>query len=265
MTGPTHTRPTRTRRRRPRALLAVGALALAALASACTPAEFQRWWTDGGRAPLSEPELSTLAAAATRYWDEVYREDRFSYQVRPIDSALAARMTPTSWRPGCPVALADLRHVRVAYMRLDGTEQIGELVVRADVARYLEGVFQALWEEDFRFGSMQLVDDFGGDDAASMAANNTSAFNCRAVAGTSTWSQHSYGTAIDINPVQNPYVGGTTVEPPSGAAYLDRQDVRPGMLVTGGAGVNVFRFVGWGWGGDWRSAKDYQHVSRSGT
>ena len=112
---------------------------------------------------------------------------------------------------------------------------------------------------------MQLVDDFGGDDAASMAANNTSAFNCRTVAGSARWSEHAYGTAIDINPVQNPYVAGSAVDPPAGSEYLDRANVRPGMMVSGGVGVNVFRFVGWGWGGDWSSAKDYQHVSLRGT
>jgi len=255
---------TRTRRRS-RAVLATAAMSLIALTAACTPEQFQSWWVEGGRAPLSEPELSTLAGVATRYWDEIFREGRFTYEVQPIDAALAARMTPTSWRPGCPVGLEQLRYVRVAYMRFDGTEQIGELVVDGGVAVYLGRVFKVLWDEDVRFERMQLVDDFGGDDGASMAANNTSAFNCRAVAGTSTWSQHSFGTAIDINPVQNPYVSGATVDPPAGAAYLDRGNVRPGMLVTDGVGVSVFRFIGWGWGGDWRSAKDYQHMSRSGT
>ncbi len=246
-------------------LTALVATAAIALLGACSPEQFQQWWIDHGNAPLEEPALSQAAAAATAYWDEIAREARFVYEVREIDAALAERMTPTSWRPGCPVPLDQLRYVRVSYMRFDGTEQIGELVLHRDVAHYLLGVFQTLWNEDFRFERMQLVDDFGGDDAASMAANNTSAFNCRAVAGTSTWSQHSYGTAIDINPVQNPYVSGGQVDPPAGGAYLDRGDVRPGMMVAGGVGVNVFRFVGWGWGGTWNSAKDYQHVSLSGT
>jgi len=248
-----------------RAALATIALVAVATLSSCTPEQFQQWWVDHGNAPLAEPELSRAAAAATAYWDEIARENRFTSEVLPIDAALAARMTPTSWRPGCPVALEDLRLVRVSFMRFDGTEQMGELVVRSDVATYLPNLFKTLWDEDFRFERMQLVDDFGGDDDASMAANNTSAFNCRAVAGTNRFSQHSYGTAIDINPVQNPYVAGSQVDPPAGSAYLNRADVRPGMLVRGGVGVNVFRFVGWGWGGDWTSAKDYQHVSLSGT
>jgi len=248
-----------------RVVVATVALATIAVLSSCTPEQFQKWWVDNGNAPLAEPQLSRAAAAATTYWDEIARKNRFTSEVRGIDAELAARMTPTSWRPGCPVGLEDLRLVRVGYMRFDGTEQVGELVLRADVASYMPGVFKTLWDEDFRFERIQLVDDFGGDDNASMAANNTSAFNCRAVAGTNKFSQHSYGTAIDINPVQNPYVAGSQVDPPAGAAYLDRSDARPGMLVRGGIGVNVFRFVGWGWGGDWSSSKDYQHVSLSGT
>ncbi len=242
----------------------VAALAVGLL-GACTPEQYQQWWIEQGHDPLPEPELSRAARAATAYWDEVARQQRFHYAVHDITADLAARMTPTSWRPGCPVPLEQLRYVEVSYMRFDGTEQRGELVLHQDVAYYLKGVFQTLWNEDFRFERMQLIDDFGGDDDASMAANNTSAFNCRAVAGTSTWSQHSYGTAIDVNPVQNPYVSGSQVDPPAGADYLDRGDVRPGMMVAGGVGVNVFRFVGWGWGGDWSSAKDYQHVSLRGT
>ena len=112
---------------------------------------------------------------------------------------------------------------------------------------------------------MQLVDDFGGDDAASMAANNTSAFNCRRVAGSSSWSQHSYGRAIDINPVQNPYVSGSTVSPPAGGAYLDRGHIRPGMIVADDAAVRSFAAVGWSWGGAWARTKDYQHFSLTGT
>jgi poly-gamma-glutamate synthesis protein (capsule biosynthesis protein) len=258
------TEPRRRRVRARAALLAVAVVGAIGLLGACTPEQYQQWWIEQGNAPLSEPELSQKAAAATVYWNEVARQNRFGYEIRTIDAALAQRMS-SSWRPGCPVPLEDLRYVRVTYMRFDGTEQIGELVLHHDVAGYLQGVFKALWDADFRFERMQLVDDFGGDDAASMAANNTSAFNCRNVAGSSRWSEHAYGTAIDINPVQNPYVAGSQVDPPAGSEHLDRANVRPGMMVRGGVGVNVFRFVGWGWGGDWSSAKDYQHVSLRGT
>lgn len=116
----------------------------------------------------------------------------------------------------------------------------------------------------FPVARMQPVSRFGGDDARSMAANNSSAFNRRAVTGGTTWSEHSYGRAIDLNPHQNPYVRGATVVPAAGRSYLDRADVRPGMLVHSGPAVAAFRAVVWGWGGAWRGERDYQHVSATG-
>jgi len=108
------------------------------------------------------------------------------------------------------------------------------------------------------------VDRFDADDRESMRHDNTSAFNCRYVAGTTTWSQHAFGRAIDINPVENPYVDGSHVSPPRGRRYLDRSDVRPGMIVRGDVVLRVFRRIGWGWGGDWSFVKDYQHFSANG-
>jgi poly-gamma-glutamate synthesis protein (capsule biosynthesis protein) len=111
---------------------------------------------------------------------------------------------------------------------------------------------------------LRLVDDFGGSDDASMAVDNTSAFNCRPVAGTTRWSQHAYGRAIDINPLRNPYVEPGRVSPVEGAAYADRSDVRPGMIVEGGPVVAAFDALGWGWGGRWAGGADYQHFSAAG-
>jgi hypothetical protein len=113
---------------------------------------------------------------------------------------------------------------------------------------------------------MRLVDDYGGGDRRSMAANNTSAFNCRSVVGRpGVWSQHSYGWAIDINPVQNPFVmSGGTVLPPAGEAYVDRSRRAPGMIHRGDVVYRAFASIGWEWGGDWSSSKDYQHFSATG-
>ena len=230
----------------------------------CTPAQYQAWWTSQGNPPLSEPQLSQSAAAATRYWAEVARQNRYRSSAQGISPTLAARMAP-SWRAGCPVPLSSLRYLRVSYMAFNGSERTGELVVHADQVAKVTAAFELLWDANFRIERMQLVDDFGGDDAASMAANNTSAFNCRRVAGSSSWSQHSYGRAIDINPVQNPYVSGSSVSPPAGGAYLDRGNVRPGMIVAGDAAVRAFASIGWGWGGAWARTKDYQHFSATGT
>lgn len=252
--------------RRGRALRrAVIALALFALiAVGCTPEQYQAWWTSLGNPPLREPALSAAAGRATAYWQEVARQRRFSWSSSRIDAALADRMTPTSWRPGCPVPLSSLRYLRVSHMDFSGRERTGELVVHESDAMAVAIAFKLMWDARFPIERMHLVDDYGGSDDRSMKANNTSAFNCRPVAGSGSWSQHAYGRAIDINPAQNPYVSAGTVQPPAGRAYLDRRDVRPGMLVEGSAGVAAFDRIGWGWGGRWRTTKDHQHVSASG-
>jgi D-alanyl-D-alanine carboxypeptidase-like protein len=125
-------------------------------------------------------------------------------------------------------------------------------------------VLRSLWDMRYPVRRMQLIDDYGGSDDASLAADNTAAFNCRPVAGTSRWSEHAYGRAIDIDPVENPYVDGSHVSPPAGAAFLDRTQPRPGLIRTGDAVVRAFAEVGWGWGGNFNSAKDYQHFSATG-
>jgi poly-gamma-glutamate synthesis protein (capsule biosynthesis protein) len=169
-----------------------------------------------------------------------------------------------SWRPGCPVPLADLRYVTVTHVSSDGTDQPGELVVSARSAEAIVSVFAELYRQRFPIASMRLVDDFGGDDASSMAANNTSAFNCRAVTGGSSWSEHSSGEAIDLNPVQNPYVSSSgSVQPDAGRAYLPRSP-GPGVILAGDPVVQAFAAIGWSWGGAWTSPVDHQHFSASG-
>lgn len=170
----------------------------------------------------------------------------------------------SSWRPGCPVGPGDLRAVTFPHFRPDGSLTRGVLVVHRDVVHDVATLVRAAWGGRFPITQARPVDDFGGDDDASMAADNSSAFNCRVVAGTTTWSQHAYGRAVDLNPVRNPYVRGTEVDPPAGTAWTDRSDVRPGMLVEGGAVIDAVDRLGWGWGGRWSSGADHQHVSRNG-
>lgn len=169
-----------------------------------------------------------------------------------------------SWRPGCPVGPGDLRAVRFPHFRPDGSRGRGVIVVHRDVVTDVVTLVRAAHGTRFPITQARPVDDFGGDDDASMAADNTSAFNCRSVAGTTTWSQHAYGRAVDVNPLRNPYVRGDRVEPPGGQAWTDRSDVRPGMLVEGGALVLAADRLGWGWGGRWASGADLQHLSRNG-
>lgn len=185
----------------------------------------------------------------------------FDGSVQAVDRA----RLQTSWRPGCPVPPEDLRLLTVEHWDFDGQVRIGELVVHDDVADEVVRVFRSLYEERFSIARMRLVDAYGADDVRSMAANNSSAFNCRLVAGTGRWSEHAYGRAVDLNPVQNPYVSATgEVSPQAGEPYADRTRRAPGMIHPGGEVVQAFADIGWLWGGDFRSAKDYQHFSATG-
>jgi hypothetical protein len=163
-----------------------------------------------------------------------------------------------SWRPGCPVGPEELRRITVTHLGFDGAEHTGTLIVHADWAEALLGVFDQLRAAGFPIERMEPVDAFGGSDDASMAVNNTSAFNCRPVTNGTSWSRHSYGTAVDVNPRQNPYVLGSQVLPPEGRDHLDRSPA-PGRILDGDAVVEAFAAIGWRWGGHWADPVDYQH------
>jgi len=169
-----------------------------------------------------------------------------------------------SSRAGCPVAPADLRLVRVAYVGFDGSTHVGALVVNRRVARDVVSVFRRLYFARFPIRRMTPISAYRGSDDASMAADNTSGFNCRRAVGGSGWSEHAYGLAIDVNPVENPYLLGGKALPPAGRRYLDRLRVRRGMAVSGGLLVRAFASVGWSWGGLWTASPDNQHFSVSG-
>ncbi len=166
-----------------------------------------------------------------------------------------------SYRAGCPVGPSELRTVAVSYWGFDGKPHVGRVVAAKRVAPGLVSVFRTLWRAKFPIRRLQPVSAYRGSDDASMAADNTSAFNCRFVGGTSRWSMHAFGEAIDVNPVENPYVRGSTVSPRAGRAYLDRSRERPGMAVRGGVLVRAFAAAGWKWGA---SFGDYQHFSTTG-
>ena len=189
----------------------------------------------------------------------------FKATISGLDAAQRQRMTGVSWRPGCPVALADLRLLTLTYHGFDGRPHTGRLVAHRDVAKTLVAVFERLYAARFPIRRLRPIEAYRGEDFRSIEADNTSAFNCRRVEGTSRWSNHAYGRAIDVNPIENPYVTsrGTTSHAAS-RPYLDRRRARPGMATPRGTLVEAFRTVGWGWGGNWTSARDYQHFSANG-
>jgi hypothetical protein len=171
----------------------------------------------------------------------------------------------SSYHAGCPVAPSALRMLHLSYWGFDNQPHVGTMVVNAAVAHPIVTVFASLFNAHFPVRRMVTVDQYDGDDHASMAADNTSAFNCRYVAGSSPprWSAHAYGEAIDVNTVENPYVSGSLVSPPAGRAYLDRSNLRPGMAAPNSPLNRAFASIGWYWGGRWASP-DYQHFSKHG-
>ncbi|MGA9077272.1 MAG: M15 family metallopeptidase [Acidimicrobiales bacterium] len=187
----------------------------------------------------------------------------------PFKATVYAVTTATvrySWRPGCPVAPSQLRLIRLRYYGFDHESHVGRIIVNASVVDAVIKVFGLLYAARFPIRRMVPVDAYHGQDPASMAADNTSGFNCRrAVApGPPQWSVHAYGEAIDVNPVENPYIDAGVVMPAAGATFVDRADVRPGMAVPGGTLVEAFASVGWYWGGRWMGSPDYQHFSSTG-
>ncbi len=213
---------------------------------------------------LNKVSLVALLAALLAAGSAGSATTQFRGTIERIDAAQAKRMTGVSWRPGCPVGLRDLRLLRLSHWGFDGKVRTGRLIVHEDVARELVGVFRRLYAARFPIRRMVPVDAYGASDFRSIEADNTSAFNCRFVDGTSRWSEHAYGRAIDLNPIENPYVSGGRTSHRASRPYVDRARHRPGMAFEGGAVVRVFDAVGWGWGGRWTSVQDYQHFSASG-
>lgn len=156
--------------------------------------------------------------------------------------------------------------LHMSYWGFDGQPHAGTMVVNASVTSAVLSVFGQLYVERFPIRQMEPEDSYGGSDPTSMAADNTSGFNCRyaVTPGPPQWSVHAYGDAIDVNPVENPYLENSQWLPSAGAAFADRSDVRPGMAVPGGQLVQAFASVGWQWGGRWSSSPDYQHFSSTG-
>lgn len=189
----------------------------------------------------------------------------FRGAIAPLTAAERAAMTPTAWRPGCPVPLSGLRAVRALHVGFDGAVHEGTLVVAAVAAPRFLAVLRRLYALRFPIRRLEPIERFGGSDFRSIEADNTSAFNCRFVEGTRRWSEHAYGRAIDIDPIENPYISraGST-EHAASRPFLDRTRARPGVIRAGDAVVRAFAAEGFAWGGAWTGARDTQHFSLSG-
>ena len=164
----------------------------------------------------------------------------------------------------CEISFDDLRYIKLKHYDFEGSVHSGELIVNKALADEVTKIFYELYKEKYPMTSVRLVDDFGqpGDDTLSMEANNTSAFCYRTVFGGGHLSRHSYGAAIDINPLYNPYLDNGRIAPLTGASYADRMKDFPGKIDHDDLTYKLLRKHGWEWGGDWRGDKDYQHFSK---
>jgi hypothetical protein len=190
-------------------------------------------------------------------------DGRFAATVDPVSPEVRERMGQ-SWSEACPVSLADLRYLTVSFVGFDDRPHTGEIVVAASVADAVVEVFRRLFEERFPIEEMRLVTTADLDAPPTGDGNNTAGYVCRAARGQTSWSQHAYGTAVDINPFHNPMSKRDLVLPELASAYVDRAAVRPGMHLPDGPAVRAFGDAGWTWGGTWRSSKDWMHFSLSG-
>jgi hypothetical protein len=208
-------------------------------------------------------KLAVLAVAASVAGGG---QPSFEGHSEPIEGKVRERIVGSSWHRGCPVGLGELRLLELTYRDFNGDAHHGRLVVNRRFDDEIIAVFKRLYSIGYPIRQMALIDRYGADDNRSMNADNTSAFNCRFVAGTTRWSMHAYGLAVDLNPIENPYVSGTHVSPPAGEPYADRSRQAPGIIHDGDAVEKAFaRRAGWEWLGDGpQSIRDYQHFSSDG-
>jgi len=211
-------------------------------------------------------ESDDLGKEISTETDIVTYKDGFYYE--SIQDDIKARIWNISYPDGCTVELSSLRYCNVKYIDFNGNEQIGELICNKSIADDLMEIFYELYINDYRIESIKLIDEFNGDDTASMEANNTSCFNYRVVEGTTTLSKHALGLAIDLNPFYNPYItynsdGSTNCSPADSRQYEDRTQNFPYKIDENDLAYKLFISHGFTWGGNWNSCKDYQHFQKA--
>ena len=189
-----------------------------------------------------------------------------SFYAEEISDEVFSRMQGKSFPEGCTTAREDLRYLNLLYKDIDGNTHVGEMVCNKAIADTLIDIFRQLYEADYPIEKMRLIDDYDGDDDASMSDNNTSCFNYRIVSDTTHLSNHAYGLAVDLNPLYNPYIrqkgGVTVVEPSEGEPYADRANDFNYKIDKDDLAYKLFTEAGFTWGGSWKSVKDYQHFEK---
>jgi hypothetical protein len=250
-------------------------LATAVLAAACgsgpkgaAPSATPRPATTRNPAPLeTTPAPPTASPSPSGEAADARNPPGFDATIAPLRGALLREVRHKNWHPGCPVPLNQLRVLTVDYHGFDGEVHSGPLVLNGRVVEDVRSVFQRLYRADFRIKHIALARKYKPnarrfDDKRDVTAS----FNCRPATGNpGSLSQHSYGWAVDINPIQNPYIGPDgKVLRKAAKPYVDRSIHAPGVIHAGDVVVRAFTRIGWGWGGTWQTIKDYMHFSLTG-
>jgi D-alanyl-D-alanine carboxypeptidase-like protein len=196
----------------------------------------------------------------------------FQSSIEPLPRPVQTRLQQGHfWHRGCPVGLSGLRLLTVSHWDFHGRAQTGQLVVNRSAAAPLAHVFRQLYSLHFPIRHMSFEDAYGPRSVRPRDGDVSGAFECREAVpspctggrGTGSWSNHAFGLAVDLNPVENPYVGCGQSFDPAGRRYRDRSRHRRGMVTR--RVIAAFRSIGWGWGGAWTAnTKDYMHFSSTG-
>jgi D-alanyl-D-alanine carboxypeptidase len=223
--------------------------------------------TETAPSPATEPTGAESAEPVER--------SGFHGKLDELPAGLAAEMRGTTWNPGCPVPLDGLRLLHFNYWGFGGNLLRGPMVVNASVAEDVLWVFHQLYDARFPIKRVALSTPFHPKAFAQHRRINsnrsvTASFNCRPVVTAlgpgGDFSQHAYGLAIDLNPLQNPYVTSDGfVRNRAAEPYTDRSRHLEGMIHEGDVVFRSFAAIGWEWGGNWSGDQDYMHFSLSGT
>ena len=232
------------------------------VSNAADPKESSEATNESSETSSSAESASTGISASP---ERITYMDGFYFE--PISNEVFKRISGISYPVDCQVPLDDLRYVVLQYVDFNNAPQTGEMIVNKAIAQDVVEIFYELFENGYQIESIKLVDEFGGDDTASMLANNTSSFNYRVVEGTTRLSNHALGRAIDLNPFYNPYItynkdGSTNISPVGSEAYADRTISFPYKIDENDLAYKLFKAHGFTWGGNWNSCKDYQHFEK---
>ncbi len=219
--------------------------------------------------PSKEPEVQETEEDSAESTGIETEDAESGFYCTALTEDIKARITGSSYpdtQEPLQISYEELSYVHVLHYDFEGQIQEGELICNQAVAQDLVEIFYELYESQYPIEKIRLIDEYSADDEASMADNNTSCFNYRTVPGSTKLSNHSYGFAIDINPLYNPYVrtrdGKELISPDNAVPYADRSADFPHKIDRNDLCYRIFIEHGFTWGGSWNSSKDYQHFEK---